>query len=398
MDLEFLRTKISEKFESMEKFADSISVNRVTVSNWLRKKHEPESNRLFDIVDALELTPTEVDILMGEPPISVVFRKIGRTPSEKSVRSSSEEIADTFFKINNSKHPVRNNIYPITVRGVADPIRIANHIRNFLGLKNNEPVILNEVLVELKRNNIAVYFIPFKKLDISLPDNSSSHREVAFSAFKGDKKLIFLDTERTRDGITFDICHELAHILLDHRETTDDEEKLCNLVAQELVMPKDLINNNDEFTPFLNAKTPWSKMVNRFNHFIAEYDWSPKGLALALANQGLIKRGSHQFKKLMKLDSLWRSKQKTIDQIYFSNLVNLDFDTLVKFFSKTIYYDRDIFKPFLELKEAALEGRLSNRRLATLLNIDSGDAEELIRSWEEDISTEGPEVEQEQQS
>ena len=139
-------------------------------------------------------------------------------------------------------------------------------------------------------------------------------------------------------------------------------------------------------------------MVNRFNHFIAEYDWSPKGLALALANQGLIKRGSHQFKKLMKLDSLWRSKQKTIDQIYFSNLVNLDFDTLVKFFSKTIYYDRDIFKPFLELKEAALEGRLSNRRLATLLNIDSGDAEELIRSWEEDISTEGPEVEQEQQS
>lgn len=397
MNLEFLRAKIDEKFDSMGKFAEAIEVNRVTVSNWVRNIHEPESYRLLDIADALELTPSEVDTLMGIPSVSVVFRKIGRTPSDESVRATSEQIADTFFKIDSSDYPVRTNIYPIS--GAPQPLEVANQIRTFLGIKNNEPVVLNEVFVELKRHNIAVYFIPFKKLNIALPENTSNHREVAFSAFKGDRKFIFLDTERTKDGVTFDICHELAHILLDHRETTDEEEELCNAVAQELMVPAALVRENEDiFRPFLDPMVPWVKMVSRFNQLYSEYDWSPKGLALALSNNGYFTKNSHQFRRLMKFDFTWRKRLKTIDQQYFSDLDVSNYESLERFFSEIIYSNKDIYKPFWEIKEAALDGRLSYRRIASLLNIDSGDAEELIRSWEDEVGTEDTELEQEEQA
>ncbi|MBK8202605.1 MAG: ImmA/IrrE family metallo-endopeptidase [Bdellovibrionales bacterium] len=387
MNVEFLRAKIGEKFESIEKFADAIEVSRITVQNWLNQKHTPENNRLFVIADTLELAAEEIDTLMGAPKLSVVFRKIGGSASDDVVREKSQQLADTFFKIDGSAYSLRGNLYPIT--GASNPIDVANHIRKFLGLEKNEPVTLNEVLVELKRNNIAVFFIPFRKLNLSISENTSSHREVAFTAFKGDRKIIFLDTERTRDGANFDICHELAHIVLDHRITTDDEEKLCNSIAQELVYPAAFFaDKRADIEPFISRAAAWNTVVTRFNHFFTEYDWSPKGLALALAANELIARKSHPFIRLMRLDSLGRSKQVSIDKQYFSTLDTSDFENLSAFFAETIFSNKDVYKPFLEMKEAALEGRLSPRRFATIMNIDSGDAEELIRSWEEEVGTE----------
>ena len=164
---------------------------------------------------------------------------------------------------------------------------------------------------------------------------------------------------------------------------------MCNSIAQELIYPSAFLSEKKlEIETFVSANSTWNAVVNRFHHFHNEYDWSPKGLALTLTANNLIARNSHQFKRLMRLDSIDRSKFKNIDEQYFSELNVENFENLKKFFAETIFTNKDIYKPFLEIKDAALGGRLSSRRFATMMNIDSGDAEELIRSWAEEVGTE----------
>jgi Zn-dependent peptidase ImmA (M78 family) len=387
MNFEFLKEKIKEKFKSQEGFADAIGVTRPTVSAWLNDKGQPEEHRFFDIINALELTEQEVDRLLNIPQVSVVFRKIGGSQSEQTIKEKSKDLADTFFKIDGSAYVVKGNL--LSLKAQTDPLEVANHIRRILCIEKNEPVVLNEVLVELKKNNINVFFVPFEKIGITLPTIQTSHKEVAFTALKGDKKIIFVDTKRTRDECNFDICHELAHIVLDHTITNDDEERFCNKVAQELVYPiAFLTERKTDLSPFLNARNSWPSVVSKFNHYYSEYDWSPKGLALALKENGLIKKDSHELKRLMKLHSLGKPKVKMIDDHYFNNFDVENFDKLAIFFNETIFKDKDVYKPFIEIKDAALSGRISPRKFADLLNIDSGDADELVRSWETEIGAE----------
>lgn len=387
MNFEFLKEKIKERFKSQEVFADAIGVTRPTVSAWLNEKGQPEEHRFFDIVNALELTESEVDRLLNIPQVSVVFRKIGGSQSEDSIKEKSKELADTFFKIDGSAYIVTGNL--LSLKAQTDPIEVANHIRRILGIEKNQPVILNEVLVGLKKNNINVFFVPFEKIGITLPTIQTSHKEVAFTAIKGDKKIIFVDTKRTRDESNFDVCHELAHIVLDHTITNDDEERFCNKIAQELVYPIAFLNERkNDLQPFWNAKYSWTSVVSKFNHYYTEYDWSPKGLALALKENGFIKKDGHELKRLMRFHAIGKPKIKMIDDHYFNNFDVSNFDKLTAFFNETIFKDKDVYKPFIEIKDAAIDGRISSRKFASLLNIDSGDADELVRSWETELGDE----------
>ena len=92
MNLEFLRNKITEKFGTIQQFAEAIDVHRVSVQNWLNKSQKPEDHRFLDIVNALELTEQEVDNLLNVPKVAVVFRKVGRTQSENSIKEKSKDI------------------------------------------------------------------------------------------------------------------------------------------------------------------------------------------------------------------------------------------------------------------------------------------------------------------
>ena len=63
--------------------------------------------------------------------------------------------------------------------------------------------------------------------------------------------IIFANSARKSDEIAFDICHEIAHIVLGNYEETDEIEKKCNSVAQELIYPKEFfIYNKENFNKF----------------------------------------------------------------------------------------------------------------------------------------------------
>lgn len=381
MNATFLRDKINQHFSTIEEFATSIGVTRASVSTWLNGRGNPEDSRLLDIANALSLSDQEIDNLLGVPETSIVFRKVGGTSSEEEIRKQSQEIANTFFKIDGSSYILTGSF--LSIASNQDPLPIASYIRkNLLSLSETEPVKLGDILMELKKHNIGVFFMPFHKIGLSFP-NSSTNREVAFTAQKGERVIIFVDTNRTIDEINFDLCHELAHVVLAHSVTTDDEEKLCNKVAQELVYPKAFLEQKKAaLSAFTNAtKFSWYVTREKFLELRREFDWCPKGLALSLKDNGLITSNSHEFRRLMKLQLNFAEQNRSVGDIYFKNFDTENFDSLVTFFSEEILKNKDIFKPFIELKDASTCGRLSPRKLAEILSIDSGDADELVRSW-----------------
>jgi hypothetical protein len=83
----------------------------------------------------------------------------------------------------------------------------------------------------------------------------------------------------------------------------------------------------------------------------------------------------------MKLQANFDEQSKSIGEIYFKKFNTENFEQLANFFNEEILTNKDIFKPFIELKDASSCGRLSPRKLSEILEIDSGDADELVRSW-----------------
>ena len=257
----------------------------------------------------------------------------------------------------------------------------AQLIRQNLQMDAGKPVTFGLLLSELKRHNINVFFIPFRRIGLIV--STVANREVAFTARKGDRIIVFVDTERSRDQSTFDLCHELCHILLGHEEPSKDDERLCNGAAQELIYPKQFFESHkEEMAVFWDAKThSWNRVNEKFHQMIREFDWSPRGLALALRGYGYIGKDSHEFKRLLSLEKLVRKQHKSMDDLFFSGFNPNDSDQLERFFADDIQKDRNIFRPMIELKDAATFGHLSPRKLAEILGSDSGDTDEIVRSW-----------------
>jgi hypothetical protein len=226
----------------------------------------------------------------------------------------------------------------------------------------------------LQRNR----FFPFKRIGLA---GIATAREVAFTAIRGDRVIIFIDASRTVDQAVFDICHELSHILLDHDDPMDEDERLCDLVAQELVYPKKFIATAP-LVSFLDAKKyTWTQVMEQFQNLNRELNWSPKGLGVVLSVRGLIKKGSHELKRLMAIGKVFDQSQRSFEELLFNRFVTDDFDKLVEFFKDDLQKNKPILLPMITLKNAAAFGHLGYRKLAELFGMNSGDADELVRIW-----------------
>jgi hypothetical protein len=381
VNISFLNQKIEEQFKGVDAFAKAIGLTKQAVYSWLRSETMPDESRVFDIVEALSLSEVDIDTLMGIPTTHVAFRTKGLAEPEPDVKGRSISLAETFFKIDGSSYVVKEGI--LTGIGESEPAKLVSYIRGLLDIEVDEPLRFEDLLLGLKKYNVNVFFLPFKKLGLSR--TTSSRREVAFVARKGDRVIIFIDTERTIDQATWDICHELSHLIMHNNADTPEEERICNQVAKDLIYPTAFFKKHEDvLNVFVSAKKYSSPMMNEIYHRLdREFDWSPMGLALALEGHGYIADQSFEKKRLMMLNSAVMKTRKNIDKIFFSNFDPTNNSKFNRFFNEDIQANKEVFKPLLELRDAATFGKLSPRRLAEILMINSGDADELVRSWME---------------
>lgn len=387
IDKVVLKEMIESKFSSQTDFAKAANVSRNAVHNWLIGENTPTTSHLLDIVGALELNEVETGRLMAVPEVSLRFRKKGGDKLASSeARKFAKDLADTFFKLeqeSDAESPMPHECFSIN-----DPELAAVTIRDVLGLEPNQPVTLEGLIAKIRERCVSIYFYPFQKVGLA-PDSDS--REVALSAFLGNRISIFMDTNRTKDESLWDLCHEMAHIILNEDALPKgcDIEGFCNKVAQYLIYPKKVFEKNriaaliDELRQ--NGKVTWDAIVRVFTHFSQYFDWSPMGLALALADYGLIRRQSKAFRFLMKFHKAsFEKKTPKIDVLFFEKFEPSNFASMSEFFQNEIHASKEVFSAFWTLKDSAIAERISYRQFAKILGMDSGDTDELVRGWRQE--------------
>lgn len=393
MNIELLKSAITEKFGSQESFATAIGVSRRTLLNWFSSSSIP-SDKVFSILSSLDLDETREDALLARPKLEMVFRAKYKKPTSEENKKKFRELADIFMKLNGNAYTL-NEAFP----RLASPFNfktVVSTLRSLLSLKDSEPAKLFDVLERLKEVNVNVIFFPFNKLNLELEENT---KEVAFTAFKEEKILIFLDTNRTFDQSLFDLLHELTHIICNHvpDTTTKEDETFCNSVAQELIYPEMFFLKNERVTSFFVnfSKFQIGPLKEIIRILAKDFDWSPMGIALSLCAQKRITRAGYQFRTLMVIHQQLRDSSKTIAELFFENFDTTNVDKFIEFFSLDIYKSKDIYKGFIELKNGATFGYLSPSKMSELLNVNSGDMDEIVGIWKkEDSIILGQEAEQ----
>lgn len=382
MNLTFFKNKVDETFGSVENFAQELGLSKNAIYKWLKTDRLPE-DRIVEIVEFLKLSEDELNEFFAIPKTELYFRKVGRDePCDDELKKQFKALANTFFKLESSSDFVDDGLLSgVTSRS---PSSIANYLRALLNIEKDEPAILYKIISELRRHKINLYFIPFQKFGFQL-DTNKRKREVAFTARKGSKIIIFLDTGRRIDEANFDVIHELTHIVCNHNPGAhrDEDEKICNDVAEEVVYPRLFLEKNLELLdPFINAKKhSWQRTIELFQNMEVDFDWSPMGLALALRSYGHIKDRSAEFIRLMKIDGFFKKQSAKVGDLYYEAYDPTNYDKLVTFFEKEIQKDKEIYKPIIDLKRAATFEKISPRRFAEIFCIDAGDADELVNSW-----------------
>ncbi|MBF0299903.1 MAG: ImmA/IrrE family metallo-endopeptidase [Oligoflexia bacterium] len=384
MNFEFFKDKITEKFSSQENFANKIGVSRRTLLNWFSKKSIPNEH-LFSILELLDLSESDENTLLSIPKLQLVFR----TKHKMTARQKSEElcqnVASSFMKLDSTAYETKSAIPILSNPSIETAVA---SIKNLLSLRDDVPATLTSVLETLKANGPRVIFFPFNRIGI---DIQTQGREVAFTAVQGDKRIIFLDTNRRVDEVLFDLIHELTHIVCGHpSNTSEDNEHFCNEVSQEIIYPRTFFLKNKKLLSFLQncSKENFNRVKEFITLLMKDFDWSSMGIALALERYDHLSKASNSYKWLMAIDSQLKKQVPTFDDIHFSTFNKNDFDSLIKFFQNDIYKNKEIFSGFIELKNAAMYGHLSPSRLAELLGLNGGDADELVKSWIKDEDSE----------
>ena len=381
LNTEFLKQKIKDSFRTVDDFAREVNVSRNAIYKWYETSIP--QNRLMTVVDALKLTPDDIDELMGIPKVQVMFRKRGLREVDTEIEKKAESLAHSFFKLDKNNYRPTNEL----LSGISDQRmeKLVVYIRSILELKADEPAILSPMITQLKKHGLELYYLPFKLLGLSGTRNEN--REVAFTAIYGDRAIIFLDAQRTVDESTFDLCHELGEFVIgfDSDESGDEKERKCNQIARELIYPEKLIEAETERIAVLTnpLKHSYNEIGLIFADYFRKFSWVPKGLCIALQELGHLKKEGDEARKLFYHQK--RFAQKPISDLYFRNFLPDAFEKLIEFFDVDILENIDLFQPFLRLKDAATFGNLSTRRLAEILSIDHGDADELVKHWETQI-------------
>lgn len=379
MNIVYLKEKITEKFNTQENFAEAISVHRRTLQNWFKNESVPQ-DKFFDILDILDLSEEDEETLLNLPKLKMVFRSKHLIKASDEGALMCEGIAESFLKLSGSAFQVRDSIPVLQNPHTLETV--VSTIRSVLSLDDSEPAYLNDSLERLRFHNVSTVFFPFDKIGI---DVERQGREVAFTAMKDSKRVIFLDTNRQMDELLFDLIHELTHIVCGHdpETTTKEDEKFCNAVATEVIYPRLFFAKNPKLTSTLVecSKYGYNQVKEYIRTIVKDLDWSAMGIALSLCRYEYFGRTNNSFKRLMGINGQFKKQSQNLDEMYFENFNTSDYDSMINFFKNDIYKNKDIYNGFIELKNGATYGHISPSRLAEILNLNKGDADELVKEW-----------------
>ncbi len=369
---EYFKTLVDEGQTSIPSIADSIGLSKQTLYENLRD-NSISKEFLVKIAKNFKLSKKEFDLLAGIKPLSVFCRREKRVEVEENKKEKIREIANLLLKITKFDS-VKKHLPKFEGLNAKD---LAKEIRRTLGLEERR-IFIDKLIVTLEDFGIYTYFYPFDYLGLNADSNGKKIRAASIP-LDNKKWVIFLDTSNEMIDGLYDLIHEVAHIFSGHDLDVDHSDKLeqyCNSVANEVLTSSDFFNEHkSDLKKYFS--TPSSRIVGVAESLQQHLGCSFEGLVLALSQNGIIDEPVKRY-----LYAVANNKAKSAVKLsdYFTSSKD---DSLASFWYKSLNDSSKqlLFKFFLLLKGAFLEGRATTRLLSQGFAIDISNADTLCKKW-----------------
>ena len=190
---------------------------------------------------------------------------------------------------------------------------IANHVCRFIEERFDLPAVdipdlshepTPEAAGEILRQHWGIGVLPINNMIHLLESRgvrvfslAIDSREVdAFSVWRGETPMMFLNTFKTSEHSRYDAAHELGHLLL-HRHSTPhgrDAEQQADRFASSFLMPRASVlahaTRNPTFSDLVEMKQIWKVSVAALNYRLHAVgmtsDWLYRRLCIEIAKYG----------------------------------------------------------------------------------------------------------------
>ena len=356
---------------SVTDLADQLGVERQSVHNWFNKGSIPPRH-LSSLCRKLGFTASEINALRPRAIIDVRFRTIRNVAVDKSIVEQVTDFARTVFLLEQSFTAPRADGYrKLPKKGLESPEEVASFILKQFNIPQY-PLSLEQIIRALLVHGIPVIFCPFWS---ELHDAKIK----AFTAYKGNDSIIFVDSNTAFEDIPWLIFHELTHIVRDDGDqVTATIEKFCNSVANEVCTPMSFFAEHKEHIQKNLEHSTLPGTVLFIRELAALLGASFKGTTLRLKDTGIVSSKSAIFRYLSKVASNEDRKRPKIKDLILPKPGERIANWLPILNDPSKNY---LLRLQFLVCDSLIQGKISQSRAAEILGIDEIDAAELIASW-----------------
>ena len=360
-----LRKSMSHRQQSLASLEGPLGVSRQAINGWLSKDRIPP-RKLSTLANKLNLSAEELEAITSTPKDEtiILFRTNRNVAVPEDVKKNVLEVADDFFLLDDLSVVNRESI-DIVLKNEC-PVSTAKSILKQLNLTHDN-ISVNKVITALKRYNIHILFYNFGEKFIGA-------KAQAVCVKKGEKQAIFVNSYELVEDVLWRVFHEVCHLFSNHRNVTENDEKFCNEVANQILTPNAFFQGNKTllkkrfsqgFAPFL------------VEEIADELSSSFQGVTIALKKNKIIDdRVSKHLWKI--IHSQKKSKQRVL------HIISPSSGDDPKNFLDNLLKNSNRAK-FVRLQQSVKVGlildRISTCRAADFLHVDEMSVQQLTRRW-----------------
>ena len=362
-----LRKSMSCRQQPLASLEAPLGVSRQAINGWLSKNRIPP-RKLSILANKLNLSAEELKAITSTPKDEAVilFRTNRNVAVPEDVKTDVLEVAEDFFSLDALSAVNRESI-DIVLKNEC-PVSAAKSILKQLNLTYDN-ISVDKVITALKRYNIHILFYNFGEKFVSA-------KAQAVCVKRGNKQAIFVNSYELVEDVLWRVFHEVCHLFSNHTDVTEDDEKFCNEVANQILTPDLFFQGNKALlkkrfsqelglTPFLVEEIT----TELFSSF--------QGVVIALKKNKIINDRVDRY--------LWgviRNQKKVKRQVF--HIISPSPSDDPKEFLYNLLEDPNRLK-FVHLQQSVKMGlilnRISARRAADFLCVDEMSIQQLTRRW-----------------
>ena len=362
-----LRKSISHRQQSLASLEDPLGVSRQAINGWLNKNSIPP-RKLSILADTLDLSVEELEEITSTPKDEtfILFRTNRNVAVPENVKEGVLSVAEDFFLLDDLSAINREPI-DVVLKNEC-PISAAKSILKQLSLTHGN-ISIDKVITALKKYNIHILFYDFGEKFVGASAQAVCVR-------RGNKQAIFVNSHELIEDVLWRVFHEVCHLFSNHTNVTEDDEKFCNEVANQILTPNSFFQENKAF-----LRKKFSQELGFAPFFVkeiaTELSASFQGVTIALKKNKIT--DDKVSKYLWKIFHAQKSKKQRV-----SCIISPPPDDDPKDFLDNLLEDLSRAK-FSHLQHSVKMGlildKISTCRAAELLGVDEMSIQQLTRRW-----------------